>query len=350
MRDDFLRPMLNGIGRLPLLTPEEEILCGKAIQAAAPLREPGLKLTKAQQRILRRADKAKERLITGNLRLVVSIAKRYQQKCSNLHMTDLIQEGSLGLIRAAELFDPGRGYKFSTYCYWWIRQGIWRGINNQDRTIRRPAHICEMANRLPKVIAAETQRLGRPPVRAEIAAALKVPESELELLAERGSPTYSLDSLYAVSQDSTLLDHVADPSSLDQTEAYELLDLEMAGPRFEACFARLTETERQFITLRYGLGGDQPWTLSDIGATRGVTRERARQVINKAAMKLRVALRQHGLAPGDNRTDAIQTSADEATSDLLNESQPEEKFPRLRLRVTQAPRCNSSLSSERTAA
>lgn len=297
--DDSLRPYLNAIGRKPLLTADEEIFCGKAIQAAKPLRELERPLTRAEKRVIRQADRAKERFITGNLRLVVTIAKRYAGKCTFLTILDLIQEGSIGLARAADLYDPSRGYKFSTYCYWWIRQSMYRAMHNTERTIRRPVTVCELAGKLPKIMASETTRLGRPPTRAEIAKVAKVTEAEIELLAQRGSQPYSLDALYAQSHKTSLIEHVADPNSLDQNEIDEMLNYDLQSSLFQACMDKLNDNERNFIIMRYGLDGQQPRTLKEIGDTFSLSRERVRQVTDRASRKLRVVLRQHGLGLDD---------------------------------------------------
>ncbi|MEN9861444.1 MAG: hypothetical protein RLZZ515_1926, partial [Cyanobacteriota bacterium] len=165
---------LNDIARYPLMSPDEEIRLGKIVRASMALKAEGRELTAAEQRVVRRGDKAVRRFVEANLRLVVYIAKRYAaRKPHAMDMLDLVQEGAIGLVRAAEMFDPERGYKFSTYSFWWCRQAMSRALQNQERMIRRPCTVAELAGKLNKAAQQETQRLGRSPSTAELAAAAR---------------------------------------------------------------------------------------------------------------------------------------------------------------------------------
>lgn len=350
LRDsDDLRAYLNGIGRIPLMTPAEEIACGKKVQAAKALRDLDRPLTAAEKRIVRQGERAIKRFVEGNLRLVVSVAKRYQYRCDFMLMSDLIQEGTIGLMRAAELFDPGRGYKFSTYCYWWIRQGMTRAMNNQERSIRRPAHICDLGSRLRKAIQGETLRLGRQPNRAEVAEAAGTTVDEIETYMQRGVNTASLDALCGSEQESTILDNIPDPNSLDREEVENDLSFDLQGHLFGACFSRLTEQERVFMIQRYGLNNEPPMTLKEIGDIAGLSRERIRQITTRAARKMRLYLTQQGLGPDDTHKALRSGQEDAELNGALSASALGSRLP---LVTPEAPvqQCGTSLSLEQTAA
>lgn len=346
---DDLRAYLNNIGRHPLMTPAEEISCGKAIQAARELRELDRPLTSQEQRIIKRGERAKQRFITGNLRLVVSVAKRYTHLCDFMLMSDLIQEGSIGLMRATELFDPSRGYKFSTYCYWWIRQGITRAMNNQERSIRRPSSVCELGARMKKAVIAETVRLGRPPTRAELAAASRTSVAEIETYIERACNTTSLDAIISNTEETSFGQCVADPVSLEDDKFTDEFDIDFQGPVFKACLLRLSDVERISVEMRYGLDGKEPRTLKQIGEHVHLSRERVRQLIDRSMVKLRIDLVKQGMGPGGSRRATAANAGPVARSDASCASQSARR-PRSVSAEAPAQRCDAWPSSAPIAA
>src|ERR1700744_3434923 len=259
---DSLRLYLRSIGRVDLLTAAQEGALAKRIERGDML--------------------AKRQMVEANLRLVVSIAKGYLGR--GLSFLDLIQEGSLGLIRAVEKFDYRRGYKFSTYATWWIRQAVTRALADKGRTIRIPVHMVE---KLGKVIGAERQliqRLGREPEAAEIAEELRWPVSDVRDILRVAQLPVSLEKPVGDEDESELGDFVADDAVLEPfEEASEHLQKEGVRRALDA----LPERERQVIELRYGLGGAEPLTLEEVGRTFGVTRERIRQIENNTLKKLK---------------------------------------------------------------
>lgn len=352
MRTDTenLRAHLNSIGRIPLLTPAEEIMCGKTVALAWPLKEK-TRLTAAEKRIVRSAAKARQRLVEGNLRLVVTIAKGYANRAKTLSLLDLIQEGTIGLIRAAELFDASRGYKFSTYCYWWVRQSMLRAIDTTDRTIRRPSTVSAIASKMPKVISSETMRLGRPPSRKELAAALKVSEQELETYIQRGISTVSLDMTCGRDDESSVIENIPDPNSLEKTEQEEALDIDLRSPRFNYCLGKLSESERAYVILRYGLNGNSVHTLKQIGDQYGICRERVRQVLSRAQNKLRNHLLKHDLGPSHTRRTSEQFATGGAPVAIgLKGGSAEAVRRQPEFLSAQAQQCDSLPSAQRSAA
>jgi RNA polymerase primary sigma factor len=259
---DSLRLYLRSIGRVDLLTAREEVELAKRIERGDML--------------------AKRQMVEANLRLVVSIAKGYLGR--GLSFLDLIQEGSLGLIRAVEKFDYRRGYKFSTYATWWIRQAVTRAIADKARTIRIPVHMVEKLNRVAHVERQLVQRLGREPEAAEIAEELRWPVSDVRDILRVAQLPVSLEKPVGDEDESELGDFVADEAVLEPfEEASEHLQKEGVRRALDA----LPERERQVIELRYGLGGAEPLTLEEVGRTFGVTRERIRQIENNTLKKLK---------------------------------------------------------------
>jgi RNA polymerase primary sigma factor len=258
---DSLRLYLRSIGKVDLLTAEQEISLAKRIE---------------------RGDmSAKRQMVEANLRLVVSIAKGYLGR--GLSFLDLIQEGSLGLIRAVEKFDYRRGYKFSTYATWWIRQAVTRAIADKARTIRIPVHMVEKLNRVANVERQLVQRLGREPEPAEIAAELRWPLAEVREILRIAQLPVSLEKPVGDEDESELGDFVADDAVAEPfEEASEHLQREGVRRALDA----LPDRERQVIQLRYGLSGLEPLTLEEVGETFGVTRERIRQIENNTLKKL----------------------------------------------------------------
>jgi len=284
---------LNSLERYPLLTPAEEIELGRLVQRGQALKQLDRSLTKAEKALAKRALRAKQRFIEANMRLVVFIAKKYQKRVTHLDMLDLIQEGTLGLVRGVEKFDPSRGYKFSTYAYWWIRQALNRTITTQEFLIRRPTTVGELAQKVPKTAQRLMTELGRTPTTPELAAALEVRVEELETFLQRGQQMMSLDCSRPDSSGnmmSQLGDLIADPSTIDQDAIDDEMTLAVQLPVLQQGLSRLTEQERFFLSHRYGLGGAEIRTLSDLGKQHGVSRERVRQITEKALRRLRYYL------------------------------------------------------------
>ncbi len=286
---------LNDISRYPLMAPEEEIRLGRLVQTAKALKAEQRKLTAAEQRIVRRGDKAIRRFVEANLRLVVYIAKRYAARKPNaMEMLDLVQEGTIGLVRAAQMFDPERGYKFSTYSFWWCRQAMSRALQNQERMIRRPSTVAELAGKLSKVAQQETQRLGRGPTTAELAAALNIKVEEIHTMMERGGIVASLDAMVHNMEDLSLMDTLADPASLDKEEMEMELDLETRMPMVLYSIEQLPEKERVFIQKRFGVNGYLPHSYQEIATTCEISRERVRQVIETGLRRVRNQMSKQG--------------------------------------------------------
>jgi RNA polymerase primary sigma factor len=275
---------LSAIGRIPLLSADEEVELARQIQTMMPLVElPEAALTSEQKQQIRLGQRAKERMLKANLRLVVSVAKKYQNQ--GLELLDLIQEGSLGLERAVEKFDPTLGYKFSTYAYWWIRQSMTRAIDNHARTIRLPIHISEKLSRIRKITRELTYRLRRSPSRAEIAEALGLPIEDVETLLRQSSPCTSLDA-HARGEEgrSQLGELIPDPRSLEPMEA---MDRRIQREQLALWLNHLTDREQEVLRLRFGLQDGEQRTLAEIGRLLNVSRERIRQVEARALQKLR---------------------------------------------------------------
>ncbi len=259
---DSLRLYLREIGKVPLLTADQEVYLAKRIERGDMV--------------------AKRQMVEANLRLVVSIAKGYLGR--GLSFLDLIQEGSLGLIRAVEKFDYRRGYKFSTYATWWIRQAVTRAIADKARTIRIPVHMVEKLNRVTHVERQLVQSLGREPEPYEIAAELRWPLDEVRDILRVSQLPVSLEKPVGDEDESELGDFVADEEVAQPfEEASEHLQREGVRRALDA----LPERERQVIELRYGLSGLEPLTLEEVGRTFGVTRERIRQIETNTLKKLR---------------------------------------------------------------
>ena len=280
---------LATIGRIPLLTPAEEIELGNQVQAMMTLTEDGSKtfedheLTGKQRRMLRIGRRAKERMMKANLRLVVSVAKKYQGK--GLELLDLIQEGSLGLERAVEKFDPTRGDKFSTYAFWWIRQSMTRAIACQSRTIRLPVHLSERLTTIRKVSLDLAHKLGAMPSRVEIAEAMDIPLDELDSLLRQALTTSSLDAPVNGEEGRSFLGDLIADSSLD--EPLDIVEQRIHHEQLGRWLSHLSEQEQQVLKLRFGLEGNERHTLAEIGRLMDVSRERVRQVELKALRKLR---------------------------------------------------------------
>ena len=280
---------LSTIGRVPLLTPAEEIELGNQVQTMMNLTEDGTKqdnnpdFTSHQKRLIRIGRRAKERMMKANLRLVVSVAKKYQGK--GLELLDLVQEGSLGLERAVEKFDPTRGYKFSTYAFWWIRQSMTRAIACQSRTIRLPVHLSERLATIRKVSLDLAHKLGAMPSRLEIAEAMEIEVEELDSILGQALTTSSLDAPVNGDEGRSFLGGLIADSSLG--EPLDKVEQRIHQEQLGRWISHLSEQEQHVIRLRFGLDGNERHTLAEIGRLLQVSRERVRQVELKALRKLR---------------------------------------------------------------
>jgi len=291
-----LSAFLGEIGRHQLLTPEQELTLGRKVQAMMPLLErPPEQLTDEERRIIRLGERAKNQMITANLRLVVNLAKRYQGK--GLELLDLIQEGTLGLTRAVEKFDPTRGHRFSTYAYWWIRQGLNRALSTQSRTIRIPVNINEKLTKLRAAKARLFQATGRQPGALELSRTLDLPLEEVEDLlgCELRSVTVSLQGVVKSKSDPSELVDVLPSEEIPPMERAEL-DERMAAVWKLLDHASLTPKERTVVMLRFGLDGTHEWrTLAEVARQMNCSREYCRQVVQRSLRKLRRAGIQSGL-------------------------------------------------------
>jgi RNA polymerase primary sigma factor len=290
---DSVRAYLKQIGKVALLNAEEEVELAKRIEAGlyctqlmTEFLEKGEKLPAAQRRdyqwICRDGDRAKNHLLEANLRLVVSLAKRYTGR--GMAFLDLIQEGNLGLIRAVEKFDYTKGYKFSTYATWWIRQAITRAMADQARTIRIPVHMVEVINKLGRIQRELLQDLGREPTPEELAKEMDItPEKVLEIQQYAREPI-SLDQTIGDEGDSQLGDFIEDSEAVVAVDAVSFTLLQ---DQLQSVLETLSEREAGVVRLRFGLTDGQPRTLDEIGQVYGVTRERIRQIESKTMSKLR---------------------------------------------------------------
>jgi RNA polymerase primary sigma factor len=284
---DLTRRYLSELGAYPLLTAEQEVELARAIEAGrdADLELAAGEITRGHRQELEAAraaaEVARRTFIQSNLRLVVSIAKRYQG--TGMTLLDLIQEGNLGLMRAVEKFDHRKGFKFSTYATWWIRQSIGRGIADKGRTIRLPSHLVDTMAVVSKASATMLKTLGREPTPAELAAETGLPEERVRVALRAAADPVSLSASIG-DDDAELGDLLAD----DNAEApFEAAALSLARDDLRTLLDYLNPREREILSLRFGLQGDQPLTLDEVGRMFNVTRERIRQIEAKALTKLR---------------------------------------------------------------
>jgi RNA polymerase sigma factor (sigma-70 family) len=270
---------LKEIGRTPLLSKEEEIKLASHIQEMIPLLEKK-RLTSEEKRIIGKGERAKQKMVQANLRLVVSVAKKYQNR--GLSLLDLIQEGSIGLIRATEKYDPSKGYKFSTYSYWWIKQAMTRAIANYARTIRLPIHITQELNKIKRVTRLLSQSLGRKPTDREIAEELNIDVQKLRYLAEASQLSNPGSLNITIDENQTELGQILADEYTSPTDF--LVETETRS-QIQNLLHTLSPKQRDVITLRYGLKDGKVLTYEQIGNLFGISRERVRQINNKA-MKL----------------------------------------------------------------
>ncbi len=258
---DSLQLFLKDVGKVPLLTARQEVELAKRIELGDL--------------------EAKQKMVESNLRLVVSIAKNYRNQ--GLAFLDLIQEGTLGLVRAAEKFDYRKGFKFSTYATWWIRQAVARAIADKGRTIRMPVHVVEKLNKINRAERKLVGELGREPSIAEIADAVKLPEHEVESIKRSAQTPVSLEKPVGDDEESEFGSFLADDKAVSPEDAAETV---LRNESLRDVLNTLSYRERRVLELRYGLGGEHPRTLDEVGRTFNVTRERIRQIENQSLQKL----------------------------------------------------------------
>ena len=295
---DSVRSYLRDIGRIPLLEHDEEILLGRQVQRMMEIRgvETELEVNEKEdlakalgitpkdlRKQLRDGERAKDKMVTANLRLVVSVAKKYTKR--NMELLDIIQEGTIGLVRGVEKFDPGRGYKFSTYAYWWIRQGITRAIAEKSRAIRLPIHITENLNKLKKAQRELSQMNGQMPNVFDLAAYLNLTVDEIkDLMCKARQPT-SLEIKIGENRDTALIDLLEDETQLPEL----ILERQYIKEDIRELISDLPEMQAAVVAMRYGIGDEmlEPMSMTAIGQVLNMSRDRVRTLEHKALRALR---------------------------------------------------------------
>ena len=295
---DLVRVYLTSIGKVKLLTAEQEVDLARRIEAGLYaeqlLADPKRRFGEAKRRDLRAVAKdgqaAKKHLLEANLRLVVSVAKRYTGH--GLSFLDLIQEGNLGLVRAVEKFDYAKGFKFSTYATWWIRQAISRAMADSGRSIRLPVHLAEQVNRVVRTRRRLQQELTQEPSIEEIAAELDITPAKVAQLLDHSRDIMSLDQTVGADEDAAFGDFIEDT---DTPAAEDLVDFDMMRDDVRKVVEGLDEREQRLVARRFGLNGEKPYTLEQIGKEFGMSRERVRQIERQTMAKLRTPERSGAL-------------------------------------------------------
>ena len=300
---DLVRSYLRDIGRVPLLSHEQEITLGRQVQDLMVLenleaqlesdlgKKPDITFfaeragisTIQLKKKLKSGRRAKERMVAANLRLVVSVAKKYTKR--NMELLDLIQEGTIGLVRGVEKFDPTRGYKFSTYAYWWIRQGITRAIAEKSRSIRLPIHITEMLNKLKKGQRELSQELSRTPTLKELSEYVELPEEDVKDLMSKAGQPVSLETKIGDGEDTILLDLLSNEIDMPS----EQIESDCMKGDLETLLEQLPELQNRVLRMRYGMDGDDPMSLTGIGRVLGISRDRVRNLERDGLRGLRKA-------------------------------------------------------------
>jgi RNA polymerase nonessential primary-like sigma factor len=294
---DSVRAYLRDIGRIPLLEHDEEILLGRKVQRLMEIEEQKETLSldneglaeasdvpvKQIRKEIRDGKKAKEKMVTANLRLVVSVAKKYTKR--NMELLDIIQEGTIGLVRGVEKFDPGRGYKFSTYAYWWIRQGITRAIAEKSRAIRLPIHVTENLNKLKKAQRELSQVLGRMPNIFELSEKLGLSVDDIKDLMCKARQPSSLEVKIGENRDTALIDLLEDEAQLPET----LLERLHVKEGIHEMLLDIPEMQAAVVKMRYGIGAEslEPMSMTAIGQTLNMSRDRVRTLEHKGLRSLR---------------------------------------------------------------
>lgn len=300
---DLVRSYLRDIGRVPLLSHEQEITLGRQVQDLMVLEnieseiesdlgekpeislfaeKAGMSIVQLKKK-LKSGRRAKERMVAANLRLVVSVAKKYTKR--NMELLDLIQEGTIGLVRGVEKFDPTRGYKFSTYAYWWIRQGITRAIAEKSRSIRLPIHITEMLNKLKKGQRELSQELSRTPSLKELSEYVELPEDDVKDLMSKAGQPVSLETKIGDGEDTILLDLLSNEIDMPS----EQIESDCMKGDLESLLEQLPELQNRVLRMRYGMDGDDPMSLTGIGRVLGISRDRVRNLERDGLRGLRKA-------------------------------------------------------------
>ncbi|XLQ12297.1 MAG: sigma-70 family RNA polymerase sigma factor [cyanobacterium endosymbiont of Epithemia adnata isolate EadnSB Bon19] len=278
---DSTRTYLQEIGRTPLLSPEEEFNLASQVKEMVSFLDKE-KLTTEEQKIVKRGEQAKQKMLKANLRLVVSIAKKYQNR--GLSLLDLVQEGSIGLIQGVGKFDPDRGYKFSTYAYWWIRQAITRAIAQQARTIRLPIHVTDSFNKIKTILGELSVELGRKPTEEEMAQKLKITLEKLRTISQAVYKTNSRSLNIVLDEHNTELEDILPDETRSPNDFVYQQELES---KIGELLNNLPPSQREIITLRYGLQNGRRMSYKEIGQQCGLSCKRVRQLNNRAMRTLK---------------------------------------------------------------
>ena len=277
---DSIKDYLNSIAKYPLLTPQQEIQLGRRVEKWRELKTLARPLTKEEQRELRSGERARQRFIQSNLQLVVHVARKYDRRQNKtLEFMDLIQEGNIGLARAVELFDPSRGYKFSTYAYWWIRQGITRALMTHDAIIKLPGSVHEMLHKINRIIHSLGQTLGETPTMAQVASELAMDEKELSNMLKQSYKVTSLDMMIGDSESSTIIDTIADETEkVDSSEIEELMDY---------FFKYLDDTTQSVLRARTL---NKPVSWVELEKQMNISKTRLQNIERRGIMRLRMLM------------------------------------------------------------